>query len=1838
MNKINLIGPQTLSDNESDDDDVGFQPLAMKKNSKGETTVESASTSSPESMKSITSADMNEISTESTPYPYFYHTWPTVLFEKPNDVKEIFHIDVPPDQDKKSNIFIWNNQLKNSPDENCSNFFDEHNKYGNSLQNYYTVINQSGNLTENWRSNDRINIVDITPVYVQKCENIMSTLLFMPLDQCHDFRGGRTANSSSWVTTTQKDVLKTNVNQVDIQRGITSNIYTNGFMNTLVNTSFSGLKNIVGILVISDYSLKILEQSTFFVNGNIDFQNIMNQFGISFAVGSDIFMFCNPAGNRTEITVNGRIARILFLGFTSDGWDKGMHNVWSMNEKKHIYSIKIDRINKSSTSSDINVVYSGNKITTFENIVPCYEVIYKNMDKTGFVNTYEINGQKINSRNLNSLFDEENFNNFYASLLSELYRKKDEIIVEESDDSEITGGVGPDDPIVESDSSQDTYEGITSTESSQTNDDSISIPEATIPEATKLKQDISSDFLYRGATYRFYGVRAPDSKLMQRLSAVEAELNKSYENIFIEVLKKISKNIQPQIHSSFTYPELTDISINGDSSTTEQLNDRINAVNTLFENSNSNMMSQYPTLYDKKKYDELVKLDNNCEENSNGEKFIMKQFGTVNDMNIAPTIDRVMNSLNCSNNCEIINTNEEDTEESNATDINNLYPYRFQLVSGVLDSSLQGGENMPEYFPPEIDIFMTIFDNQGQLQGIIVRMTFLEYVLRNSANIKNSAKVYSHFTYIGFDEIDLKPISSQLEENWKLNYEKYPLALKQLLDYVTKNTAFVLSRSSNIVTKFNTLLNDGNYRNWYYYFSDNVGPSVSEGINNVVIRIFSGTLEVVKDDNIQVGETIVKVAQKIYNECSTLKSIFTPSNPRTLSSSSIDRSYEFESIFLLRIKYIGDKSRCTDSLFLNRNKFAECMQITGDENAYFTALINGASTIFSPPSKFALYFAPYFTYGDVNSEGKFLLNLPIYKQTLLTGESPSGFKIKTGKSRSRNDDSSRLLIESPLISGPGNNLLNETKNLISKINRIVKCSYDNYESFSEKAYMSYTNETDQNTINKNRKNALDKALRNIDTYDGSYKDMVHKHGILLSMKKCLDIALSNAIESLTQNGLFYVNEYYSNLLKQLNEVFTDNDYIVRPVELSKDDYTYIKEFIMSILNNQISEIETIQQNVSTQSGMGKVFFNKLPDIIAKYKQMLNKFTVLEDQSELVGLLIELTDYHKTILKPIGMVPPVLWDNRITLIYEFVSSLKDMNTYILPTLKNYIKLYGEQVINYNSSNIDTRKNSFTQAGKRIKSGETDPVLSSDDLDRLGAESASKPDPTVVIKPAEKTRRFNVDVPVSIYDSDEEDNERKNIYRETPTTTASAANVESVSITKPAAKKTSTKNKILQSDQPPVVNTTTTTTRSGRVSKQKSLSGGGKVDEESYRKNQIYILKCFSDIIRSNDTKFQNLITPDKSNIEYSNIDNIDKYCVSLLMLQTYNYFKGYQPKLESTQNIISAISTLNEENTSLNEAIGIRNHYAPIINNYVEIEYLQMSAADYVLGMNDYELLDQENVMYELFNGCQISYYILEFIMSSLMSVNTLQNKLLNNTTSKNYGVISQIFDIINNFDIDVMYGFYELDENKQYINSSSKFSSEEKSYCNEQILTVNNYEYLCLFFIKYCNEFFMSLTGNKLNYSTDGLIYNYSSLLDGLKNDGFNDMVVKFNGININLNQNTQDIILKLVNLKMTEDMNAYLQNAIDIVSPIGSMTSQTNSAVNTSSEPRVILHYVNPKSLQNQSQSFVTVKSYTAGTFKNKKNKKNKKSNTKTNKAKKSKGTIKNKKKIVTKYTRKHT
>jgi hypothetical protein len=1550
----------------------------------------------------------------------------------------------------------------------------------------------------------------------------MTTLLFMPLDQCHDFRGSRTSGSSSWVTEISKGVLKKDVNEEQLTDGITKNIYSNDFMNTLVKTSFSGKQGIVGIMVIGDDSFQLLSNSTEYKNGDdLDIQKIMNSFENFITIGSDITMNCDPRGNRLKLPIEEKDAQIIFLGFTSDGWDKGMHDVWSMNERKHIYSIKIDSI-KQLQSGEPEVIYSGDKVTIIENIVPCYEMLYKSKDESNtnaFINNFvSSDGKKITKSNFNDFFSQEAFDRLYSEFLAELYRKEKHIVVEEEEEEEGQGGGA-----------------------------------------------IDETSILRGATYKFYGVRSPDSKASQGMSPENRVRHLIFENIFIEILKKLSKNISPQIHPDFKYPDVTNINCDGSE---EKLNDRIQKVNHLYETIKNEIYSEYPKIYDKDAYDKLrSKMDKGCD-SSTEDRIIIKQFGTVNDMNIAPVIEKVIDSLNCSDNCNIINVEriseeeEEEEEESREDisqgtttaadesssdtsevvvtntkkitkkkelktpcqtaidtnieyDLNNKYPFKFQVVSGVLDSSLQGGENMPEYFPPEMDIFMTIFDNEGNLEGAVVRMTFLKDILKNTTNTKNNARVFSHFIYVDFDEIELE-CEDKLGENWKINSEQYPFALKQLITYTVNNTSFLPSLSKNLISNFELKLKDDTFKSWYFYFSDTAGPSVSEGINDVVKRIFSGSIGIIRDENVDVSESIVKVAQKLYIDSPKLREIFTQ-KPGT-----IVRSPAFESIFLLRIKYIGDKSRCTDSLFLNRNKYAECMQITGDENAYFTALINGASTIYSPPSRFALYFAPYFTYGDVESEakpgepvGKFLMNLPIYKETLLKGESPTEFKISSSSSRKRSINTDDVIpFESLLVKERGT--LASGVDVRNKANAIIKFVDDKVIRVYAEAVLKSREMTEVSQLeDPSKKISKQKEIKtDLEGYVREYNELEKLYNML---KDTVDKIFIKQIE---RNNNELTHLYYNKIIEQLRNIFIDNEFIIEPVVISKEDFERIKNEIVTFLKKSVESMKQMASqpyssvtppqmldidgepvvdkkgNVTLTQGA----YNDLNKNIPVYEKFLQLLQNIEDVKEFYDVLKELNDYYtKNLVVLKGASQKVIfWESNINNYIAFIFSLSDIVNHILPNIKTAKSRFASQTKKYDkfSPTINTILSELPDFSRK-KKAESEPL---------------KPAPRLVL--------------------------------EEPRAESAPAVLQ---IPKEVVNESITAEHISSMFQPQEKSSSVITAKT-KIGRQPLLGGG--TSEESYRKNQIYILKCFSDLIKTNNSEYEDLITPNKTNFNYENIKSIDDYCVSILMLQAYYSLNSFQPKLKSLKDITDEIATLNEDTSTLQDAINIRNYYSQIIDTFINIEYIQEDSIEFILTSLDVDIIEGDAVIYDVKKWCDSSFYLLTFVLTNLNLINSGPDKFVNKFDDINYIIMSRIHSLIGDMDVNVMNNYYELSKSREEIDKIEEFTQEEKTVLLNKISIAESYEYLCLFLIKYCNNLLMKITNNQLNYSQNGLIYNYETIKDKIGKESAD----KFNSIKINIG-NSDKIEASLFNFNGSGDLKNDLESITNILLELSSVS-----------------------------------------------------------------------------------
>lgn len=789
---------------------------------------------------------------------------------------------------------------------------DKHNKFANILQQYYTLYKK----TDQYKSDNSslVSLRELTPVLLQRTEGILSTLLFITLDQNHDFRGGRTAGSESWVTVKNS----TFVGKASWVNNKFEYPLNNTYLNTLVNTSFSGLKSIIGLLIINDEFIQNLVSSTDFYNQTEDKLNIlsiMQQFNIGYdSIGTDINMRgSSPDGNRIKLN-NGSI-EMLFLSFANSTWDHGMHDIWTVDSKKHVYLVQLKSLTKTPTRLDPE--YDSFKYTVIENIIPTYECFFSSAD-----NDISYLGAILGDAN------------------SVAYKQ-----------SEIT-----------EEKLEEYY--------------------------NKLLKHFNTTSLNRGAIIKFFGL---------------GNSKKDKKQLFRDLCKYIGKNIDPKISKGYEVPKsfidndtenifelINDCKLNDENQDREIIYKLFGSVNDsnisidlnsqIFKNLNCpQKIENIPEKEEQIKSRSIsikrpTGFSRQSDTNSNEMSTLTQDYTSPSSSSIftrttgeTKTTDTDASkkssksfiiSKSCSKNLnktqicgQFINTIvESDDPEC----IEEYYPTKFQLNSGVIDSSGLGGQNMAKYFAPDIDIFMTIFDKNSNLRGAIIKLTFLKNVLTNIIGIKNGADVYCHLMYLDFDDIELNNTELNVQ-NWKNDYSKYPIALKELLMYSCNNTYYITGSEEDKLTNFITKTKSGD-KKWYYFKMSTVGPSVKE-INHTVQKIIKKFFDWVLDNNDVLIDSIVRVAQRIYMNDSTLQTILEPN----LVDEDYKRNTFFEGIFFLRIKYLGDKSRCTDSLFLNTNEMMEPLQVTLDENAYFTALLNGASTLFSTETKTSLYFSPYLT-------------------------------------------------------------------------------------------------------------------------------------------------------------------------------------------------------------------------------------------------------------------------------------------------------------------------------------------------------------------------------------------------------------------------------------------------------------------------------------------------------------------------------------------------------------------------------------------------------------------------------------------------------------------------------------------------------------------------------------------------------------------------------------------------------------------------------------------------------------------------------------------------------------
>jgi hypothetical protein len=167
-----------------------------------------------------------------------------------------------------------------------------------------------------------------------------------------------------------------------------------------------------------------------------------------------------------------------------------------------------------------------------------------------------------------------------------------------------------------------------------------------------------------------------------------------------------------------------------------------------------------------------------------------------------------------------------------------------------------------------------------------------------------------------------------------------------------------------------------------------------------------------------------------------------------------------------------------------------------------------------------------------------------------------------------------------------------------------------------------------------------------------------------------------------------------------------------------------------------------------------------------------------------------------------------------------------------------------------------------------------------------------------------------------------------------------------------------------------------------------------------------------------------------------------------------------------------------------------------------------------------------------------------------MLIGSGPNKFVSNIDDINYQIISEIHSLIEDIDISVMNGYYELSKSREEIDKLEEFTQEEKTNLLKQISIVESYEYLCLFLIKYCNNLLMKITNSQLNYSKNGLIYSYETIKDKIGKE----LADKFESIKINIG-NSDKIEASLFNFNDSGNLKNDLESISNILLELSSVS-----------------------------------------------------------------------------------
>ena len=903
-----------------------------------------------------------------TTIPYFNNIWKRNLFSNPKNAGDDFHFSLPKETGADINI----NNIS------CPTTDDNETKYANSLQNYYDYYprDKSNTIDVELITGEirGTKITKLTSLYIQSVSELLITMLFIHLDQNHDFHvTSRDAIEYTSDEYLHKDISKEFfANMVEGVETIIENPCNNKWIQDSIRTSFFGGKSIFSIMFINDFSFQKLT-----AGGYIDVNGIIQERLIEL-IQAKVKFSVNPRSNTIDIDMkaithgldikiddlneDNKECSIVLLFLNERCYDTGMHRVWDYFEKRHLYVITLDSltvIKNPESETEVNKAkYEVNK--------PKYE-FYKYCEMNLVIPRLSLNIQNLITK--------------YA-----IGYKKDKFIqfCNYLDDKPYEDSL---------------------------KEDFVSLKNKILNDA----EFITMMPMFRGARYSFNGI-PPENYA---------------EMIFFYLLKLLFETNTPQIHNKYTLNNL----------------------------SNQSKITDAIQKYETNKSDFIKKGS----EPYYGDKALLKQVGSVNDTGVTPPEYKFISTFNK----EKIMYNDAKFEDVQGLD----YPYKFSIVSGTTDGSGQGGQTIPEYHPPDIDIYMVLFgETDRQLKGCVIRLTFLTQILGNIINRVNKGVVDNHFVYVDLTDID---------ETYTDNPNEYSEKIQKLLIYVKDNT-YLLESEEKLVLK----LGDGTIKNWYKYVGvdsakvseingfikkttemlnkiDKNNDKINEDgeiIEGDISSIFSeneitkfkklqkeNIIELITSSDLELLQLILRVSQQLYKEDAKLRSIF----PRTHipkefyedATNIYPRNLNFEIAFLLRNKYDGDKSRATDTVFNNKSQFIEPFQFSLDENTLFTAEMFGISDLWATNGRNPnIFLAPYIT-----KEDKMPVLGLFHKDKLIEGMSSTGSdnvtKSKIFKSKTSKIDDS-LITSEPRVRKPSSIMTESSPTEKKKTSKLKKISIE----------------------------------------------------------------------------------------------------------------------------------------------------------------------------------------------------------------------------------------------------------------------------------------------------------------------------------------------------------------------------------------------------------------------------------------------------------------------------------------------------------------------------------------------------------------------------------------------------------------------------------------------------------------------------------------------------------------------------------------------------------------------------------------------------------------------------